>query len=54
VILPIYEWETPASHYPEGQSGRIYLYRDHVYPNEFERSTLYQQAWNEALEKYGR
>jgi hypothetical protein len=27
VILPIYEWETPASHYPEGQSGRIYLYR---------------------------
>jgi len=29
-ILPIWEWETPATHYPEGHSGNIYLYRSIV------------------------
>jgi len=26
-ILPVWEWSTPASHYPEGRSRNIYLYR---------------------------
>jgi hypothetical protein len=28
--LPILSWETPATHYPEGQSGQMFLYRSMV------------------------
>jgi hypothetical protein len=31
-----------------------YWEKYHCYPNEFERSILYQQAWDEALKQYKR
>lgn len=36
-VLPVWSWETPATHYPEGQSGRIILYRSMV-PEGYELS----------------